>query len=71
VRTLLDAQAVPYDMRPFAPHITLLRQAVLEGPPQPLPEAFACHLSAPRLIASSTAPRSGGHGRYAEVGTDP
>jgi 2'-5' RNA ligase len=56
VRAALDAQGVPYDGKPFVPHITLLRDLPRDAEPEMTLDPVRWHVRAPRLVVSTMAP---------------
>lgn len=57
----LDALQVPYDRKPFVPHVTLLRKIIRPGAPEPI-EPIRWSAAAPVLTVSRRDER--GHVRY-------
>jgi 2'-5' RNA ligase len=60
-RAMLTNSEIPFDPRPFVPHITLARGITTPARPTALPAPVPCRFGAVRLVESTTGP---GGSRY-------
>jgi 2'-5' RNA ligase len=66
IRTLLARASIPFDPRPFVPHITLARGMAAPFQPMPMTPPVICRFGAVHLVESVT---SGSGPRYQPLAT--